>query len=49
MATDALDPCGVYVGTSTGQLFCSRDEGDNWELMADQLPPISSVETGQLV
>ena len=44
MASDDLDPCGVYVGTSTGQLFYSRDEGDNWELMMDYLPPINSVE-----
>ena len=35
MATDALDPCGVYVGTSTGQLFFSRNEGDSWQLLAD--------------
>ena len=48
MATDALDPCGVYVGTTTGQLFCSRDGGDNWELMLDHLPPILSVETGMV-
>ena len=45
MATDALDPCGVYVGTSTGQLFFSRNEGDSWQLLADFLPPINSVET----
>ena len=48
MATDALDPCGVYVGTSTGQLFFSKDEGDSWELLADYLPPINSVETGTI-
>jgi hypothetical protein len=46
MATDRLDPCGVYVGTSTGQLFCSRDDGDNWELLLDHLPPINSVSCG---
>jgi hypothetical protein len=34
----------VYVGTSTGQLFGSADEGRTWRLMADFLPPISSVE-----
>ena len=45
MATDDLDPCGVYVGTSTGQLFFSRNEGDSWQLLADFLPPINSVET----
>ncbi|MCY4475925.1 MAG: exo-alpha-sialidase [Chloroflexi bacterium] len=48
MATDAIDPCGVYIGTSTGQLFFSKDEGDSWELLADYLPPINSVETGTI-
>jgi hypothetical protein len=44
MATDNLDEAGIYAGTNTGQLFYSRDAGDNWELMADFLPPIHSVE-----
>ena len=39
------DPAGVYFGTSTGQLFGSRDEGRSWRLLADFLPGISSVET----
>ncbi|BAS27674.1 WD40/YVTN/BNR-like repeat-containing protein [Limnochorda pilosa] len=43
MATDRLDPVGVYVGTTTGQLFASTDEGDHWQLIADLLPPINSV------
>jgi len=46
LATDSFDPCGVYLGTSTGQLFCSRDEGDTWQLIAEWLPPIYSVSTG---
>ena len=49
LATDAMDPCGVYAGTSTGQLYYSRDEGDSWDILADLLPPINSVETGILV
>ncbi len=44
MATDSLEPAGVYFGTSTGQLFASRDEGETWSLAADFLPPIWSVE-----
>ena len=44
MAMDTLTDAGVYIGTSTGQLFCSRDAGDTWQLMADYLPPILSVE-----
>ena len=43
MTSDTLDPCGVYVGTNTGQLFASRDAGDSWEMVADYLPPIYSV------
>jgi hypothetical protein len=45
MATDQLDPAGIYAGTDTGQLIYSRDEGDSWEVLADFLPPILSVET----
>ena len=47
MATDALDPCGIYVGTTNGQVFFSRDEGDSWDLMIDNLPPINSLEVAQ--
>ena len=43
MCADALDPCGVYVGTNTGQLFATADRGDSWNLIADYLPPIYSV------
>ena len=46
MATDSLDPCGVYVGTTTGQIFYSLDNGDSWGLLMDNLPPILSIETG---
>jgi hypothetical protein len=44
MALDTLDNPGVYVGTSTGQVFYSRDAGDSWEMLADFLPPVLSVE-----
>jgi len=44
MAVDSLDPVGVYFGTSTGQLYGSRDEGRTWSLVADNLPAIWSVE-----
>ena len=42
MATDPFDDCGIYLGTTTGQIFASRDDGDSWELLrrlpaADQL------------
>ena len=45
MATDALDPFGIYVGTSTGQVFATADEGRHWRRIADLLPPVLSVET----
>lgn len=43
MCTDTLEPAGVYVGTSTGQLFASADRGDSWSLVADAMAPIYSV------
>lgn len=43
MCADALSPTGVYVGTSGGTLFYSRDSGDTWQILAEYLPPIYSV------
>ncbi len=48
MATDALDPAGIYFGTNTGKLFASKDDGDSWTLIADNLPPIYSVSSAVL-
>jgi photosystem II stability/assembly factor-like uncharacterized protein len=45
MATDRLEPAGVYLGTNTGTLFASADEGDSWSCIAQHLPAIYSVET----
>jgi photosystem II stability/assembly factor-like uncharacterized protein len=45
MATDPLEPAGVYFGTNTGTLFASADEGDSWRCIAQHLPLITSVET----
>ncbi len=44
MCTDTLDPCGIYVGTNTGQIFASHNSGESWHLIADYLPPIYSVK-----
>ncbi len=41
---DGAEPLGVYVGTNTGQVFYSRDEGDEWHTLAATLPPVLSVE-----
>jgi photosystem II stability/assembly factor-like uncharacterized protein len=43
MACDALDPAGIYVGTTTGQLFLSPDAGRSWEQVPFQFPSIHSV------
>ncbi len=48
LATDSFEQAGIYAGTDTGQLFYSRDDGDTWEILADYLPPILSVETAVL-
>ena len=48
MAIDAHEVPGLYFGTSTGQLFASRDEGESWDAIAGYLPPISSVEVAIL-
>jgi photosystem II stability/assembly factor-like uncharacterized protein len=45
MATDPLEPAGVYFGTTSGSLFASADEGESWIEVARHLPAISSVET----
>ena len=41
---DSCDPAGVYVGTTSGEIFYSRNSGDSWELLRGHLPPILSLE-----
>lgn len=48
MCADTLDPCGVYVGTNTGQIFASADRGETWNLIADFLPQIYSVNVAMV-
>jgi photosystem II stability/assembly factor-like uncharacterized protein len=48
MCVDALDPCGVYFGTSGGQVYASADAGDSWNAIARDLPPVVSVEVQTL-
>lgn len=43
MAVDSCESCGIYFGTTTGELFFSRDSGDSWEVLARHLAPIFSV------
>lgn len=48
MAVDSLDDCGVYFGTSGGQVYCSPDGGDHWSAIVRDLPPVTSVEVQTL-
>ncbi len=43
MDTDGLDPEGVYVGTSNGEVYASFDRGDQWQRLPGTLPPVLSV------
>ena len=48
MAIDALDPCGVYFGTTGGQVYASADAGDRWAPVVRDLPSVLSVEVQTL-
>ncbi len=48
MAIDGLDRCGVYFGTTGGQVYASNDEGDSWEAIVHDLPAVLSVEVQTL-
>ncbi|MBV9440092.1 MAG: exo-alpha-sialidase [Candidatus Eremiobacteraeota bacterium] len=44
MSVDALDPCGIYFGTTGGQVYASNDAGDSWNAIVRDLPAVLSVE-----
>ncbi|MDZ7267566.1 MAG: exo-alpha-sialidase [candidate division KSB1 bacterium] len=48
MAVDALDECGIYFGTTGGQVYCSADAGDTWAPIVRDLPAVLSVEVQTL-
>ena len=48
MAVDQLDSCGVYFGTTGGQVYASGDAGDNWAPIVRDLPAVLSVEVQTL-
>ncbi len=48
MAVDSLDDCGVYFGTTGGQVYASADAGDNWMPIVRDLPAVLSVEVQTL-
>jgi photosystem II stability/assembly factor-like uncharacterized protein len=48
MSTDTLDQCGIYFGTTGGQVYGSPDGGDHWTAIVSHLPPVVSVEAQTL-
>jgi photosystem II stability/assembly factor-like uncharacterized protein len=48
MAVDSLDACGVYFGTTGGQVYASADSGNSWEPIVRDLPAVLSVEVQTL-
>jgi photosystem II stability/assembly factor-like uncharacterized protein len=48
LAVDSLDPCGVYFGTTGGQVYASPDSGDNWKSIVRDFPAVLSVEVQTL-
>src|SRR5688500_6692769 len=48
MAVDRLDSCGIYFGTTGGQVYCSPDGGDSWKPIVRDLPAVLSVEVQTL-
>jgi photosystem II stability/assembly factor-like uncharacterized protein len=48
MAVDSLESCGVYFGTTGGQVYMSADGGDHWDAVVRDLPPVLSVEVQTL-
>ena len=48
MAVDSLDSCGIYFGTTGGQVYVSPDGGNNWNAAVQNLPSVLSVEVQTL-
>lgn len=49
LAVDALEPCGLYLGTTGGQVYASADEGNTWTPIVRDLPRVLSVEVQTLL
>ena len=48
MSVDTLDGCGVYFGTTGGQVYASADGGDSWNTIVQNLPAVLSIEVQTL-
>jgi hypothetical protein len=47
MTADAHDPVGLYFGTTSGEVWASRNEGEEWTSVASHLPEIYAVEAAE--
>jgi photosystem II stability/assembly factor-like uncharacterized protein len=47
MKADTQEPAGLYLGTTAGEVWASRDEGSSWKLIGSHLPRILSLEVGE--
>ena len=43
LCTDGGDPAGIYLGTRSGEVYASSDDGENWALVAQHLPDVRCV------
>jgi photosystem II stability/assembly factor-like uncharacterized protein len=48
LSVDSLDSCGIYFGTTGGQIYASSDSGDTWSPIVHDLPAVLSVEVQTL-
>src|SRR5205085_9959825 len=48
MSVDSLDSCGVYFGTTSGEVYASADSGDSWSPINEHFPSVLSVEAQTL-
>jgi photosystem II stability/assembly factor-like uncharacterized protein len=48
MSADTADPAAIYFGTNTGTIYYSIDEGDSWQILAENLPPVFSVSAAHI-
>ena len=48
MTTDRADKTGVYFGTTSGDIYYSRNGGDSWEILHSKLAPVLSVHAAMV-
>ena len=48
MVADSADPVGVYFGTRLGEVYASREEGENWSLIASHIPDVLSLRVAEV-